>query len=1024
MQQIGQTQPGLARQLLTDGAQCWKCPLANRGFPRSPVGTEWLGPGRPDVALVGEAPGRQEIRYGRPFVGPSGKLLEQACTQGGLERRQFAILNAAACGPIPSHLDDIKNAAVAACRPRLVNELKRLQPKVILAVGAKALEVLAEEGTPGVTSARGAVVTAEKSLLWHDGHNWKRPTLFSTFHPAHIMRGGDGEQEELQQESSKSVDMLYFFLLYDLTKAVHYAQGKIGPWREKVALFAHNPANPTELHRPRLRSATGKPVLGFKVSHDEFIVELEIMRSAILQAGYYALDTETDGKDSLMCNLTSIAIATKERAFAATWPAIQMVPGAVEAFRELFATRHLRVRMQNGIFDAIVTKRHKLPILSKREDTLLGHHAAFPGLPHKLDQIATQYTVTPPWKAEFRQSTRDVASLTLYNARDALVTAISFDPIMESVKQRGTARVYEVDRQLQIIATHMREVGFYIDRAEQGRQARVQHERINYMRKHLVGELKRIEEPWRKALARQQAKKRRKKDPEGYAERVEFRYAEIATRDYRPHFDIGFFKPRAKLDIVALFEVLRIPFDKYTRTGLPVTDKKMMDIAATQHPLLRKLLHLRDAQNIDALFISGLPIKPDGRVHPDWSVTKITGRWGAGKAQNWAYKIPGWPPDTLPDGRFKTLPNGDWVTPIENPRRQVVAPTAKQVLEVPCFLVHPQVWARAKVGFGRILNDADESQVELRIACLLSGDKFLQDIFDRGLDPHSIFARICFPRFGRIEEEFAAMGLLPKSGYVKDIKNLDKLTADDWARAYERHPDRSQFVIKGDPMSIFKVYVDRLIALSNRLRDLTKRLEYGGIYGAKPPTVWNTLVKDFSDVLITDVEECLMQINARMEGVVRWRQEREEEARATREIREALFRRVRMFPLGNFDANVVYNYPIQAFAASLLARAILRFTAVTHPELVELQPLGDFGVFNLRDFTWIKDWSARVEADPWKAPVDLLINGHDSLIVESDEEDGDRVGNLLQDAMTQRISLGGRTMLFTADAKKKQRWGK
>src|ERR1700752_546961 len=131
----GQSQVDRLRwKLRALGADCAHCPLGRNGMPARPVDTEWFGHGSPAVAIVGEAPGRREIQMGRPFVGPSGKLLDYACAKGGIKRGEIAILNAAACGPIPSAADVTKRGAVAACRPRLLNELRRLQPKTILAV--------------------------------------------------------------------------------------------------------------------------------------------------------------------------------------------------------------------------------------------------------------------------------------------------------------------------------------------------------------------------------------------------------------------------------------------------------------------------------------------------------------------------------------------------------------------------------------------------------------------------------------------------------------------------------------------------------------------------------------------------------------------------------------------------------------------------------------------------------------------------------------------------------------------------
>src|SRR5262249_17653779 len=114
------------------------------------------------------------------------------------------------------------------------------------------------------------------------------------------------------------------------------------------------------------------------------------------------------------------------------------------------------------------------------------------------------------------------------------------------------------------------------------------------------------------------------------------------------------------------------------------------------------------------------PVDDDGRVHPDWAPA-ITGRWRAGKAQNWPKYISGWPPETDAEGNWKLKPSGDFICPSDNPRSIVSAPP------------------------GRVLVGADFSQLELRIVAYVAQDEFLLDIFRNKQDPHAIFARECFP---------------------------------------------------------------------------------------------------------------------------------------------------------------------------------------------------------------------------------------------------------------------------------------
>ncbi|MDP3768452.1 MAG: uracil-DNA glycosylase family protein, partial [Dehalococcoidia bacterium] len=695
----------------------------------------------------------REVRSGIPFVGKSGKILDQVCNHAGVPRGRLAILNACACGPIPSHADAMKAASVAACRPRLLNELRRLRPDVILALGGQALKSLAPQLPSGVTALRGALLEAASDVCAYGGDgvarlpdlaldvsatrfahlevddgtptprpatlvdldlrpSW-RPALMASLHPAHILRGADPESPA-EDERSSSVDVLYFFLLYDLAKAWRYAHGEISPWRDTGDFFVWS----GRLHRVDVERDTRKATVGAPAPAGALIRAIERIAAAARAEGIFGYDVETDGRDPLKAGLTAIGFGTVGDSLSATWAAWQGVPEALAIARELLADRSVHKIAHNGLFDRPVLRRHGLPVAHPTDDSMLMHHCAFPGLPHRLDQVAAQFTLSRPWKTEFKTSLKDPASLVLYNAADARGTLLLRKPIADMLAKHRTELPYEVDRQLAGVAIAMREAGYFVDPKERARQSTVQHARLDYMRAELAADFERIAPAWREALARQLATRMRKGDPESYLDRLALRYRQIAEREPSAT-DVGLLKPKAKADLVALFEALRIHALSYTRTGLPVTDKSAMEDAAARHPLMRKLIHLREAQHLLATYIDGLPLRADGRVHPDWSITKITGRWSAGKSQNWPKLVPGWPPETRADGSWKRKPImdvsgktqrrdergeplwGDLSCTHENPRALIAAPTALEILALglePGAHVHPQVLARALEG--------------------------------------------------------------------------------------------------------------------------------------------------------------------------------------------------------------------------------------------------------------------------------------------------------------------------------------
>lgn len=116
------------------GADCSECGLQDC------ILVESYGPEDVDLALVGEAPGDTELRWGRPFVGPAGTLLDQALEAAGIDREQLFLTNAVLCRPDPHRAPTA--AELRCCRGRLLQELRARSPRVIVAMGSSALKTL------------------------------------------------------------------------------------------------------------------------------------------------------------------------------------------------------------------------------------------------------------------------------------------------------------------------------------------------------------------------------------------------------------------------------------------------------------------------------------------------------------------------------------------------------------------------------------------------------------------------------------------------------------------------------------------------------------------------------------------------------------------------------------------------------------------------------------------------------------------------------------------------------------------
>ncbi len=143
------------------------------------------------LMFIGEQPGDKEDRAGRPFVGPAGKLLDDALADAGIDRSVAYVTNAVKHfkwtprGKLRLH--GKPNAAeVAACRPWLESELALVRPEVVVLLGATAAQALLGSSFR-VTTMRG------RWLEWS-----YEPAVLATAHPSSVLRAPDEGTRQLQ----------------------------------------------------------------------------------------------------------------------------------------------------------------------------------------------------------------------------------------------------------------------------------------------------------------------------------------------------------------------------------------------------------------------------------------------------------------------------------------------------------------------------------------------------------------------------------------------------------------------------------------------------------------------------------------------------------------------------------------------------------------------------------------------------------------------------------------------------------
>ena len=183
------------RALKKAAADCRACDLWKKGT-QTVFGE---GAQRVKVIFVGEQPGNEEDLTGKPFVGPAGRLFDNALEAAGIDRKQTYVTNVVKHfkweprGKRRIHKKP-NGQEIAACRPWLEAEIALIKPDVIVALGATAAQALLGAQFR-VTKQRGEFIPSTLA-----------PYVMATVHPSSILRAPDDETRQL--ESRRFIDDL------------------------------------------------------------------------------------------------------------------------------------------------------------------------------------------------------------------------------------------------------------------------------------------------------------------------------------------------------------------------------------------------------------------------------------------------------------------------------------------------------------------------------------------------------------------------------------------------------------------------------------------------------------------------------------------------------------------------------------------------------------------------------------------------------------------------------------------------
>lgn len=718
-------------------------------------------------------------------------------------------------------------------------------------------------------------------------------SVIPAIHPAAILRGGGASIG-----GSHTPDMAFINLIYDALKINALARGK----------------------DIRLKLNVEYELVDQERAIDLF---LDIYRDAVAE-GAMSIDLETYVDDSerhsalmaYMANIRVIGIATKKKAVSLAW---ELLPSWCQSILQLLLI-NVETTYHNGLYDRTVLRRYGFIFGDRWFDTLLAHHAAFPGNAHRLQTVASQFFGVSPWKSEFRNAEETPEKLAIYNANDTGATHALRGPLSAAIVKKKTHKVFSLDMQMSDVASEMHLAGMPVDREINSELLATFSKNVEESRRaveDIARDPKLREQVWH-YLALQEASKKRKLDPDDFEERYNIRLAKIKL-DPDWKWKIGSGK-----HIAALLQAMSISMPALTASGQISTQKEVLE-SLTDYPVVRDILTFRENDKLRSTFVWQMFDRFDpktgelichgfcdenDRAHPIWVIHKISGRWASS-----------WPV-------VSNVPKDKWKKVLEAAldllmtacgARGIVIPDRKDIkgksypFELDGFryrmakldgsiskCVRPNLRRQIKVRPGRKLVGFDFGQIEARVIALISGDAFLCEVFaDPTRDIHIECARIIWAFFDTLDED-----------------------------------------------------------TRKQLRENVKNIEYGAMYMAQLETLHKTMLKAGNMIRIEDLDVAIKKLLKRMAGVVKWQHSTIAMASMPPyEIRDFVLGRFRTWPLGQAEGPEAVNFGVQTTAASIMNTGMARFFPRLQQEFKEA-----YVIAQVHDAAYTECWEDDAEA--------------------------------------------------------------
>lgn len=387
---------------------------------------------RPLIAFVAEAPGETEAVEGVPLVGRSGQFLRKVMADVGIDEKEAYFTNTCLCHPVANKTPSA--TAVKACRKRLVYELARVKPQLVVALGRLSAAALA--GHRSIKRSHGVY----RQVTFLPGRPEEHTVgVVPTYHPAGVLRGPE--------------------LFRDFVEELTYAKDILGGLEPVI-----------EPPYDNYRWITTQ-------KHFEWLA-LQLQTHPLV-----AVDIETDTMDLFTARILCVGFSwERESAYVLDW--VNLIENNYANLDKLNkALKGVRLAFHNGIFDLPLLVQNGLTNAYYYLDTLSAHFLLDERQgTHDLERLAVKWYRAPDYKSQFRQTLgiksyvqnqvfaerilqvdRDV--LFEYNGADTDYTYRLAIDLSKEVKEEGQIDVLkDIEMPANRVFAEFRGVGMLIDR--------------------------------------------------------------------------------------------------------------------------------------------------------------------------------------------------------------------------------------------------------------------------------------------------------------------------------------------------------------------------------------------------------------------------------------------------------------------------------------------------------------------------------------------------------------------------------